>query len=101
MVGVMALFSAAYTMVRTGAGDSGGFEEKMALHQCSVLSPLLFSIVMDVVMKEARSGLPGKLLYADDLVLMITTKEELRRKLVEWRASFVVKRLKVNAGTES
>ena len=36
----------------------------------SVLSPLLFPIVMDVVSSEARSGLPSELLYADDLVLM-------------------------------
>ena len=35
--------------------------------------------------------------YADDLVLMASTRNELRRKLVEWRASLLVKGLKVNA----
>ena len=34
----------------------------------SVLNPLLFAAVMDVVSSEARSGLPSELLYADDLV---------------------------------
>ena len=44
---------------------------KVDLHQGSVLSPLLFSVVMDVVSSEERSGLHSKLLYADDLVLNI------------------------------
>ena len=38
------------------------------------MSPLLLSIVMDVVTKEARSGLPWELMYADDRFLMATTK---------------------------
>ena len=45
----------------------------VGLHQGSVLSPLLFSAVMDVVSSEARSGLPSELLYADDLVIMAPT----------------------------
>ena len=36
------------------------------MHQGSVLSPLLFVVVRDVVPSEARSGIPSKLLYADD-----------------------------------
>ena len=34
---------------------------KVGLHQDAVSSPLLFSIVMDVVTKEARSGLHWEL----------------------------------------
>ena len=36
---------------------------KFAMHQGSVLSPLLFVVVMDVVPSEARSGIPSELLY--------------------------------------
>ena len=43
---------------------------KDGLHQWSILSPLLFADVMDVVSSETRSGLPSELLYADDLVIM-------------------------------
>ena len=60
----------ACTIVRTDAGLSDSFEVKFGLHQGSVLSPLLFAAVMDVVSSEARSGLPSELLYADDLVIM-------------------------------
>ena len=41
------------------------------MHQGSVLSPLLFGVVMDVVHSEARIGIPSELLYADDLLLMV------------------------------
>ena len=44
---------------------------KVVMHQGSVLSPLLFGVVMDVVPSEARRGIPFELLYADDLVLMV------------------------------
>ena len=71
---------------------------KVGLHQGSVLSPLLFSAVMDVVSSEARSGLPSELLYADDLVLMAPTMEQLFRCVAEWRASLIDKELNVNAG---
>ena len=70
---------------------------KVGLHQGSVLSPLLFSAVMDVVSNEARSGLPSELLYADDLVLMAPTMEQLGRHVAEWRASLLDIGLKVNA----
>ena len=63
------LYTDACTIVRTDAGLSESFEVKVGLHQGSVLSPLLFAAVMDVVSSEARSGLPSELLYADDLVL--------------------------------
>ena len=95
---VMALYSEACTVVRTDAGLSESFEVNVGLHQGSVLSPLLFAAVMDVVSSEARSGLPSELLYADDLVIMAPTMEQLGRRVADWRASLLGKRLKVNAG---
>ena len=53
---------------------------------------------MDVVTSEARSSLPSVLLYADDLVLMAPTMEQLGRCVAEWRASLLDIGLKVNAG---
>ena len=70
---------------------------KVGLHQGSVLSPLLFAALMNVVSSEARSGLTSELGYADDLVIM-ATMEQLDRRVAEWRASLLDKGLKVNAG---
>ena len=67
---VMAFYTEDCTVVRTDAGLCESFEVKVGLLQGSVLSPLLFSAVMDVVSSEARSGLPSELLYANHLVIM-------------------------------
>ena len=95
---VMMLYTEACTVVRTDAGLIETFEVKVGLHQGSVLSPLLFSAVMDVISSEKRSGLPSDLLYTDDLVLMTPTMEQLSRHVSEWRTSLLDKGLKVNVG---
>ena len=76
---VMALYTEACTVVTTDAGLSESFEVKIGLHQGSVLSPLLFAAVMEVVSIEAISGLPSELLYVDDLLIMAPTREQLGR----------------------
>ena len=91
---VMALYTEPCTIVRTDAGLSESFEVKVGLHQGSVLSPLLFAAVMDVVSSEVRSGLPTELLY---LVIMSPTMEQLGKCVAEWRASFLDKWLKVGS----
>ena len=95
---VMALYTEDCTVVRTGVGLCESFEVKVGLHQGSVLSPLLFAAVMDGVSSEARNGLLSELLYADDLVFMASTIEQLGRCVAEWRANLLDKGLKVNAG---
>ena len=49
---------------------------KVGLHQGSALSPLLFIIIMDVLAEEARTKQPWAMLFADDLVLVRETAEE-------------------------
>ena len=71
------LYTEDCTVVRTDAGLSKSFEVKVGLHQGSILSPLLFAVFLDVVSSKARCGLPSELLYADNLVLMATTMEQL------------------------
>ena len=53
---VMALYTEACTIVRIDAGLSESFDVKVGLHQGSVLSPLLFAAVMDVVSSEKWSS---------------------------------------------
>ena len=72
------------------------FEVKVGVHQGSVLSPLLFVAVMEVVTRGVKEGLPWELLYADDLVLVAQSKEELREKVLRWKECMELKGLKVN-----
>ena len=91
---VMALYTEACTVVRTDAGLSESFEVKVGLHQGSELSLMLFAAVMDVASSEVRSGLSSELLYADDLVIMAPTMEQLGRRVADWRASLLGKGLR-------
>ena len=50
------------------------------------LSPLLFIIIMDVLAEKARTKPPWAMLFADDLVLVSETVEELEEELERWRA---------------
>ena len=56
------------------------FEVKVGVHQGSVLSPLLFIIVLEALSSEFRTGTPWELLYADDFVIVAKTENDLRRK---------------------
>ena len=93
---VMSLYEGAKTRVRVGSELSEEFGVNVGVHQGSVLSPLLFAIVVDVVTERAREGLLMEMLYADDLVLMSETMDGLREKFQKWKDAFECKGLKVN-----
>ena len=82
---VMTMYEKARTVVRTKQGYSTEFEVKVGVHQGSVLSPLLFIAVMEVVTRGVKEGLPWELLYVDDLVLVAQSEEELREKVLRWK----------------
>ena len=93
---VMAMYERARTVVRTRDGNSEEFEVKVGVHQGSVLSPLLFVVVMEVLAQTVREGLPWELLYADDLVLIAESMDELKEKMKKWKECMEAKGLKVN-----
>jgi len=66
-------------------GNSNGFEVKVGRHQGSALSHLLFVIVMEALSREFRVGLPWELLYADDLVVIDKTEDDLIKRLNNWK----------------
>ena len=71
---VMSLYDSAKIRARVGSAYSEEFKVKVGVHQESVLSPLLFAIVVDVITGNAKRNLVDELLYvADDLVLMSKT----------------------------
>ena len=74
---IKAMYCGASTSVKLQGCESSEFEVKVGVHQGSVLSPLLFIIVLEELSKNFKVGLPWELLYADDLALIAETEEEL------------------------
>ena len=71
--------------VHVGEGYSEEFEVKVGVHQGSVVSPLLFIIVLEALSQEFRSGVPWEDLYADDLVIISELLKECVRRLLVWK----------------
>ena len=79
-----------------GSESSEEFLEQVSVHQGSVLLPLLFAITVHVISENARKGLMNEILYADDLVLMSKSIENLKKKFLKWKETVESKGLKVN-----
>ena len=93
---IQSLYEGATTSVKLRSGESLPFEVKVGVQQGSVLSPLLFIIVVETLSRRFREGLPYELLYADDLVLKADSMEKLMVKLGKWKESLETRGLRVN-----
>ena len=79
--------------VRTGHGTTDWFQIGTGAHQGCILSPFLFNVYADYIMRnagleEAQAGIKiarrniNKLRYADDTTFMAESEEELKSLLV-------------------
>ena len=93
---VMSLYEGSKTKIKLGSEFSEEFSVAVGVHQGSVLLPLLFAIVVDIVIENAREGLVKGVMYADDLVLMSEAMKGLKKRFLEWRSALESKGLKVN-----
>ena len=73
------------TAVSVDTESSDSFLVLVEVHQGSVLSPLLFNCVMDVLSECVKDGSLMELLYADDLVPCGESVEEVMKKYVRSR----------------
>lgn len=60
------------------------------LHQGSVLSPLLFTTVMDRLTDEVRRESPWTVMFADDIVKCSESREQLEGKPQRWQGRTLV-----------
>ena len=95
---VQAMYRGAVSKVRVGNELSEEFSVQVGVHQGSVLSPLLFIIVLQAITEEFKTGCPWELLYADDLVLISESLEDLEKKFQTWKQNLESRGLKVNLG---
>ena len=78
---VQSMYKDVRSRVRVGDGYSEEFGVGVGVHQGSVLSPLLFIILLEALFREFRTCCPWEMLYADDLMIIAESKEELLVKV--------------------
>ncbi|KAI5728841.1 hypothetical protein M8J77_021978 [Diaphorina citri] len=92
--------------VRTSTGTSEEFQILKGVRQGCIISPLLFNVYAEQIIKEAFQGvqlgisLNGRIInnlrYADDLVLLANTKQDLVTLLENLHESSIKYNMKIN-----
>ena len=77
VIAVLSLYKGARTKVKAGTHSSEESEVNVGVHQGSVLSPMLFAIVVDVVTNKIKEGISQETLYVYDIVLITESMAEL------------------------
>ncbi|RZB66902.1 ER membrane protein complex subunit 8/9-like [Glycine soja] len=65
--------------------DRSAIMQWLGLHQGSTLSPYLFTLILDVLTEQIQEIAPRCMLFADDIVLLGESREELNERLETWR----------------
>lgn len=79
------MYAESNTRVRSTAGTSGDFQVDVGVHQGSVLSPLLFNIVMNYITVNRMNDALLILLFADDIVIVAEDAQTLQVALDDWK----------------
>lgn len=96
--------------VRIDGKSSNGFEMHRGIKQGDSLSPLLFNIYMDHILKTCKENLPTitvgymnmtrvqvqSLLYADDIILMSDNREKMQTLINKWDVMIQQKGMQIN-----
>ena len=88
------LYAGQKATVRTGHGTTDWFQIRKGVHQGCILSPCLFNLYAEYIMRnarldEAQAGIKiagrniSNLRYADDTTLMAESQQELKRLLMK------------------
>ena len=97
---VQSMYKDVGSRVRVGDGYSEDIDVRVSVRQDSVLSPLLFVIVLKALYREFCTCCPWELLYADDLMISagFMSMEEFLVKLETWKSEIKKMGLQVNMG---
>ena len=85
--------------VSTNIGSGEWFTTQSGVRQGSIISPILFVMCMDSVIKEVHQNNPENdfvLAYADDIAQTATSIEKLQERMTRWNESFNRYNLKLN-----
>ena len=80
---VQDMYESSITGVRCTVGATYGFNVEVRLHQGLALSPFLFALMIDSVKVEVRQESPWMMMFADDSVICIESREQVGEKKTE------------------
>ena len=92
----MEMYRNVNTRVKSVAGMTENFDGYVGLLQGSAQSPFLFNVVLDVLTEGVRRGVPWDIMYADDVVLVGETTQEVEERTEEWRVALESRGLKIS-----
>lgn len=90
------MYEGAKTRVRTAGGVSGRFEVGVGVHQGSALSPYLFILIMDELLKGVEMEVPWDMKFADDMAQIAEQVREAVERLASVQEALESKGLKIN-----
>ena len=101
------MYASQEATIRTGHGTTDWFQIEKEVHQGCILSPSLFKLYAEYIMKnarlkEAQAGIKiawrniNNLRYADDITLMAESEEELKSLLMKLKEKSEKVGLKLN-----
>ena len=93
---IQGMYANARSRVRVNGQLSEDFDVTVGVHQGSVLSPLLFILVLEALSRGFHTDKPWELLYADDLVIIASSEQELVSRLRDWKKRMEDKGLRVS-----
>ena len=93
---VQDMYKESLTSVKCAIGMTPHFKVEVGLHQGSALSPFLFAIVMERLTEEVRTDSPWTMMFADDIVLVSDSREQVEDRLERWRSALEKRGLKIS-----
>ncbi|GJX60025.1 retrovirus-related pol polyprotein LINE-1 [Tanacetum coccineum] len=90
------MYEGVKTRVRTIIGNTEFFPVDVGLHQGSAISPYLFTLILDELSREIQESIPWCMIFADDIVLIAESAEELNNKIERWREALEDNGLRVS-----
>ena len=93
---IQGMYANARSKVRVNGQCSEEFNVGVGVHQGSVLSPLLFILVLEALSRELPTGVPWELIYADDLIIMASSEKECVERLRAWKKRMEEKGFRVS-----
>ncbi|GJS10701.1 aminopeptidase M1 [Tanacetum coccineum] len=78
------MYEGAKTRVRTSVGDTEFFPVEVGLHQGSAISPYLFALILDEILRGLQEDILWCMIFADDIVLIVESAKGLNSRLEKY-----------------